>query len=197
MTRMDFIMKYEITDAVPIEPSRRAIPAEAFSSALCDFLDNRFAGAIRTRSELISAQPILVSAEYAAYFFKTLLTDIYGRVFLQANIESNEKELCIIISADEALPLADSERRNLIRLARNAGFEIWPDEKSLKLTVGFSSVMVRRVYAVSIMDGKRFMLSKLIEIFYSGKPITSEAPPATHTARAPAKKKNTSKTTKK
>ena len=177
MNKSDFIKQYEISNAYPIDPSRKAMPAEAFTSAICEFLDNRFSGAIKARAEIISAQPILISADYAAYFFKMLLTYIYGRTFLNAEIASDENGLNIIISADEELPLVESEQRELIRLARNAGFEIKPESSSIKLTTRFSTAALHRVYAVSIHDGKRIMLGKLVEIFYHGELLSADPPP--------------------
>lgn len=177
MNKGEFIKQHEISDACPIDPTRKALPAEAFSSAICDFLENRFAGAIKARAEIISAQPILISADYAAYFFKMLLTYIYGRSFLNAYFESDKNGFHILINADEELPLSDSEQRELIRIARNAGFEIYPESTSLKLTAKFSVAALHRVYAVSIYDGKRIMLGKLVEIFYHGEPLSADPPP--------------------
>ncbi len=177
MTKKEFIDRHEISDAVPLDPSRKTLPAEAFASALEEFLEGRFYGAIKVRLDMISAQSILICAEYAAYFFKTLLTDIYGRAFLYVNIESDDKGLNILISADDALPLSESEMRRLIRIARNAGFDIRPEPCSIKLSVAFSHAAIRRVYAVSVVDGRRIMLGKLIEIFYQGEPMPAEPKP--------------------
>ena len=177
MTKREFIDHHEISDAVPLDPSRKTLPAEAFASALEEFLEGRFYGAIKVRPNMISAQSILVCAEYAAYFFKTLLTDIYGRALLYVNIESDDKGLNILIGADDELPLNESEMRRLVRLARNAGFDIRPEPCSIKLSVAFSPAAIRRIYAVSVVDGRRIMLSKLIEIFYQGEPMSTDPKP--------------------
>lgn len=199
MTKKEFIHQHEIANAAPIDPSRKALPAEAFSSAIAEFMEKKFCGAVRVECDNISAQSILVCAEYAAFFFKTLLTDIYGRVLLTVNIQSDGDGLHIFISSDEGLPLSDSEMRRLIRLARNAGFEIRPESSSIELSVGFSPAAVRRVYAVSIMDGRRIMLGKLVEIFCHGELINPDPkplpPPPPPIKKRPSRKKTASNET--
>ena len=173
MTKKEFINQYEIKDALPIDPSKRAMPAEGFAAALKDFLEERFRGAIRVNSEKISSQYILISAEYAAYFFKILLTDIYARQMLELNLTSNEHNFIMTINADEPLLLEDRELRDLVRVARNAGMEIFPDDCSLRLVAELSPAMIRRIYAVSVIDSKQIMQSKLCEIFFSGEVLSN------------------------
>ena len=114
----------------------------------------------------ISSNAILVSAEYAAYFFKMLLTYIYGRTFLNIDISCDKQNLILMVSADDKLPLTESEMRFLIKTARNAGMEIYPVENEIKLTISFSKAAPYRVYAISVGDGKRVMLSKFNEMFF-------------------------------
>ena len=177
MTKNEFIKHYSITDTTPIDPSRKSLPAEAFSSAIAEFMEERFGGAVKVRCDTISAQAILVCAEYAAFFLKTLLTDVYGRAFLNIDIKSDESGLHIVIGAEDKLPVSEQEMRELIRLARNAGFEISCDSGTIMLSVAFSPATVRRVYAVSIFDGKRVMLGKLVEIFCHGELMSAEPSP--------------------
>jgi hypothetical protein len=192
MTKNEFIKQYEISEAVPIDPSKKALPAEAFSSAITEFLEARFSGAVRVECDRISAQSILVCAEYVAFFLKRLLTDVYGRVLLTVNLKSDTDGLHIIISADEDLPLTESEIRELIRHARNGGFNVMVYSNAIALSVGFSPASVRRVYAVSIYDGKRIMLGKLVEIFYQGELMNADPKPLPQTPE-PIKKKSTKK----
>ena len=175
MTKQDFIDQYEIKDALPVDPSRRVIPADALYSALCDFLEERFRGAVYAKKEPATAQSVLICAEYLAFFFKTLITDVYGRVMLNIRAESDNNFLYLVIDADNELPLTESELRSLVRLARNAGMEIQPDKCSLRLSVEFSPAAVHRVYAITIADGRRIMLGKLNEIFYCGEPLSEDA----------------------
>ena len=118
--------------------------------------------------EVISAEAVLVSAEYAAYFFKMLLTYVYGRVFLNIDVSSDRRGLVMLITTDEDMPLTDPELRFLIKTARSAGMEIYPEKRRIKLTLSFAKAASLRVYAVSVSDGKRVILAKLNEIFYCG-----------------------------
>lgn len=169
MTKNEYIIQYGIKDALPIDPSKKALPAEGFAMALEDFLSERFRGAVTVDREVVSAREILISAEYVAYFFKILLTDVYARQLLRINIGSDESSLIIDITTDVPLCLSDREMREIIRLARNGGFEIYPEECRIRLTAGLSPAMIRRVYAVSVVDSRRVMLSKLGEIFFCGE----------------------------
>ena len=175
MTKREFIEHYEIKDALPVDPSRKVIPADALYSALCDFLSERFKGAIRTEIEPTTAQSVLISAEYMAFFFKTLLTDVYGRVLLTIRSEADEKHFHIIISSEEDLPLTERELQDLIRLARGSGMEIYPDARSLRLSASFSPAAIRRVYAITIVDGRRIIFGKLNEIFCCGELLSEDA----------------------
>lgn len=168
MIKTEFINKYKLSDAVPMDPTSRTVPAEAFAESLKEFMNDRFRGIARVRTDTISAEAVLVSAEYAAHFFKTLLTYVYGRVFLNIDISCDRHGLVMLITSEEELPLTDTELRFLIKTARNAGMEIYPDERKIKLTLSFSKAALHRVYAVSVGDGKRVMLGKLNEIFYCG-----------------------------
>lgn len=169
MIKNEFISKYELSDAVPLDPTSRTVPAEAFAEALKEFINDRFRGIARVNMDIVSAEAVLVSAEYAAYFFKTLLTYVYGRVFLNIEVSSNSHGLTMLITTDEDLPLTDPELRFLIKTARNAGMEIYPDSRRIKLTLSFAKAASYRIYAVSVGDGRRVMLSKLNEIFYCGE----------------------------
>lgn len=172
MIKNEFISKYQFSDAVPMDPTLRTVPAEAFAEALEEFMNDRFRGIARVKTDIISAEAVLVSAEYAAYFFKMLLTYVYGRVFLNIDASSDRHGLIMLITAEEDLPLTDSELRFLIKTARNAGMEIYPDGRKIKLILKFSRAASHRVYAVSVGDGRRVMLGKLNEIFYCGSPCT-------------------------
>ena len=167
-----FISKYQLSDATPMDPTIRSLPAEAFSAAIEEFINDRFGGIARVRSRDLSAEAVLVSADYAAYFFKMLLTYVYGKVFLNFDISCDRQGLTILITSEEDLPLTDSELRFLIKTARNAGMEIYPNGQRIELTLAFSRAALHRVYAVSVADGKRIMLGKLTEIFHCGTACT-------------------------
>ena len=117
MIKNDFNKKYELSDTVPIDPTSRSVPSEAFAIALEEFMNDRFRGIASVKTDSLSAEAVMVSAEYAAYFFKMLLTYVYGRVFLDINVSCDEQGLVILITAEEDLPLTDSELRFLIKTA--------------------------------------------------------------------------------
>ena len=118
----------------------------------------------------------MVCTEYVAYFFKTLLSEIYGRCFLNIAMSSSPTHLSIDVEADGALPLDDRQIRNLIRLARNARMNITVDESAIRLRLKFADDVRMRIYAISVNDGRRIMLGKLVELFYSGEVIDVEKP---------------------
>ena len=162
--------------------------------AIAEFINHQFDGIIRVEYDNITAQSISVCADYVAYFFKTLIADIYGRVILNMNIASDENSLRILISSDANLPLSDNEIRRLIKLARNGGFEVYPDSDSIILSTELVSTLSQRVYAVSIMDGKRIMFGKMVEIFCHGELLNSDPKPLP-SPPPPIKKRPTRKKT--
>ena len=168
MDKIEFFKTYNISDATPSSPTLEIMTADGFASAIEEFINEKFGGIAHVHLEPISSKPILCSAEYTAFFFKTLLADIYGRVFLDIQISSNDKQLIILINHDAPLPLCDREMRNIIRMARNAGMIIMPRDGSISLTLSFSEAAIRRIYAVSARDSKHIMLYKLSEIFHCG-----------------------------
>ena len=172
MVKINFLEKYQLSDAVPMDPTAKTVPAEAFAEALEEFINDRFRGIARVNTVEISTEPVLISAEYAAHFFKMLFTYVYGRVFLHIDLKCDKNGLNIFVRADENLPLTDTELRFLIKTARNAGMDIYPDGSMIELNLPFSKAAFLRVYAISVGDGKRIMLNKLNEIFFCGSPIT-------------------------
>ncbi len=164
--REDFIIKYKISDSLPTDPSAKIILALYFVEAIDEFLSENFKGCIKVSRDNLAADSVLVSGDYAAYLFKLLLTEIYGRVFLKMNIGSNDSELVMTIEADEPLPLCDSELRRIIKAARNAGMEIMPTDMSLTLTLKYNNAKSHKIYAIPPADGRLYIRSKLIEIFY-------------------------------
>lgn len=168
MTKLDFISTYEISDATPQNPTLEVISADGFSHAIEEFINDRFRGIARVRCQVYSGSSVLVSTEYAAYFFKILLSEIYGRVFLNINISSDTERLTIEISPEGTLPLCDKQLRQIIKIARNAGMQIISENENLRLTLNFADAAIRRIYAISLSDGRAIMLYKLGEIFHCG-----------------------------
>ena len=172
MEKNKFLEEYQLSDALPIDPTLRTVPAEAFAMALKEFTYDRFRGIARVSYDKISCESILISAEYMAYFLRSLLSFVYGRSFIDIDISADKEYLTMIIGSDEALPITDKELRFLVKAARNAGMEFYLVDNKIKLKVAFSKAAIHRVYAISVGDGKQVMLNKLYEIFYCGSPCT-------------------------
>ena len=177
MNKQEFIKEYSIKDAMPIDPSLRVLPAEGVAEAIEEFIGERFRGVARAGSSVATYGGLLVCPDYLAYFFKALFTEIYGRCFIEINITNNDERLFIAAEVDGYIPISDVARRNLIKIARNAGAEVSLSERGISLSFRFEDAAIRRVYAISVNDGRHSMLSKLGELFYCGEELDSENPP--------------------
>jgi hypothetical protein len=168
MDKKEFFDRYQISKAFVQSPDLDVISSDGFGAAIEEFINGKFGGIARVHREYYLSNPILACTEYTAFFLKTLLCDIHGRVFLNINISADERYLTILVSADKPLPLTDGEMRDLIRLARNAGMQIYPESCALRLTFSYADAALRRVYAINPKDARRLMLYKLGEIFHCG-----------------------------
>ena len=170
MDKRSFCEEYKLADTVVIDPKRELLFATAVTNALSGFLNDNFKGAVEVNSTLMTNQCVHICPEYLAMMFKHLLMDIYGRTFLRVKIDTDNKHMLIHISGDTELPLSESERRQMIKTARNAGLDVFEQDGEILLTAGFSEPTVHYIYAVA-SDATRHMLAKLGEIFFSGAPI--------------------------
>lgn len=175
MDKRDFISNFSISNAIPLDPSARSIPAEAFAGAIDEFLSDGFKGVVRVRTLDLPPKAIMVCSEYAAYFFKELLCAIYGRLFLEVTIGSADGGMAIDINFDEELPISEKEMRGLIKIARNAGMDISIRDRQIRLLLRYSDLMMHHVYAISVRDGRLAMLGKLREIFFCGEPYGEDS----------------------
>ena len=166
MTKQDFVKKYKLSDTAPIDPSSKSIKGEAFAEAIREFLNENFRGICEVKTDIKSSSSVMICAEYTAFYFKTLLSFLHGRVFLNIRIFEDNDSLRISITSDEDMPLTFDEGNYLIKMARNAGMEIYPDKKEIRLTLSYSETAVHGVYAISAADGKRVLLGKFCEIFF-------------------------------
>ena len=170
MDKRSFCEEYKLADTVVINPKCELLFATSVANALGDFLNDNFKGAIEVHSSLMTNQCVLVCPEYLAMMFKNLLIDIYGRAYLRVKIDTDDKNMLIHISGDTELPLTESERRQMIRTARNAGLDVFEQDDEILMTATFSEPTVHYIYAVCA-DAFRHLLSKFGEIFFSGAPI--------------------------
>ena len=189
MNKQDFISKFSISNATPLDPSAKGVPAEAFAGALSEFLGDGFRGVIRVHTLDLPQKAVMVCSEYAAHFFKELLCAVYGRIFLEVTIGSSDGGMAIDISYEGELPISEKEMRSLIKIARNAGMSIGIEEGKIKLLLRYSDLMMHRVYAISVSDGKLAMLGKLNEIFFCGEPYGEDI--RSNTNEKPTKSRKT------
>ena len=176
MNAAEFKQSYRLSDALPMDPSARAMDAMGFAYALEEFLNGNFRGLLEVSCTANTGQKVLVCPEYVAFYFKTLLTYVHGRIFLKIIIESTDKHLTVRVESDEPLPLTYEETNNLIRAARNGGLQVYMRDEGMFMTLRFSDAARHRLYAISLRDGRRSMLASLDEIFFCGMRITGVAP---------------------
>ena len=168
MDKKEFFDRYQLSNVAVQSPDLEILSSDGFGAAIEEFINEKFGGIARVHREAAASSSILACTEYTAFFFKTLLSDIHGRVFLDINITSDDRFLTFLISSDRPLPLTEVEMRNLIRIARNAGMQIYPGQDSLRLTFSFADAAIRRIYAINPKDARAVMLYKLGEIFHCG-----------------------------
>ena len=168
MDKIEFNSTYSISDAKPINPAHEILSADGFATAIEEFINEGFGGIAHVECDVYSGSSVLCCTDYVAYFFKTLLADVYGRVFIEIKINLEKDHLKIIVEPSDPLPITDEEIRNLVRIARNAGFKTLFIDGKFDLKLNFSDASLRRVYAVSPRDGRQVMLYKMGEIFHCG-----------------------------
>ena len=168
MDKIEFNSTYNISDAKPLNPAHVILSADGFATAIEEFINEGFGGIAHVDCDVYSGSSVLCCTDYVAYFFKTLLADVYGRVFIEIKIHLEEDHLKIIVEPSDELPITDEELRNLVRIARNAGFKTLYLDGKFHMKLNFSDASMRRVYAVSPRDGRHIMLYKMGEIFHCG-----------------------------
>ena len=166
MTKKEFLEKYKFSDTLPIDPTSKSIKSDAFSEAVFEFINGNFRGIAEVEANVESMQSVMICAEYTAFYFKTLLSFLHGRVYLKIRIWDDETALRIHITSDEDMPLTFEESNYLIKIARNAGMRIQPEANEIRLSLQYSDAACHGVYAIAIADGKRVLLGKFNEIFF-------------------------------
>ena len=169
MQKHEYIEHHRLSNVTPHDPSGKILPVRAFTESIEEFLNEHFKGSLKVTNKAHKEEFISLSPEYAALFFKTLLCYIYGRVFLNITISAEPQGIILDIEANDDLPLTDIEKRQLIKIARNAKIDIMITKSAINLSLKYAQSKRYRVYAIS--DGKHRMLAKLGEIFFGGEPI--------------------------
>ena len=166
MNKQEFIKLYRLSDAAPIDPSSKTIKGAAFAEAIKEFINENFRGIAEVETDIKSNGSVMICAEYTAFYFKTLLSFLHGRVYLNISIFEDDDALRMSITSNEDMPLTFEESNYLIKLARNAGMEIYPEDRQIHLSLRYSEAARHGVYAISVADGKRVLLGKFYEIFF-------------------------------
>ena len=164
MEKSEFEKRYKFENATPFSPEKYLLNTDALSEALGDFFKKNFSELIELSSDIRIAKKISVSAEYTAFFFKLLLYYIRARAFVQAKVLDLSDELCISIVIDRPVELLLRESTDIIKAARNAGYEIMPTETGYTLRVKYTEDYRMKVFARSCSAPE--LLYALNEIFF-------------------------------
>ena len=151
---------------MPVDPSSKSIRTVAFAEAISEFINDNFRGVAEVETNTTSMQSVMICAEYTAFYFKSLLSFLHGRVYLKIRIYDDNGTLRIQITSDEDMPLTFDESNYLIKMARNAGMNIHPEASEIRLSLRYSDAACHGVYAISVADGKRILIGKFCEIFF-------------------------------
>lgn len=172
MTKQEFCKKYKIAYNEIVNPQKELLYSHSVAEGIKEFLNDSFRGAVEVCSTVSPEKTVALSTEYTATFLKRLVVDVFGRVIIKIAIDSDEENMMLHISSDEPIPLCEEELHQLIKIARNAGFEFYLTEDGMLLTVKFAEDSVYYIYAIS-SQSKRRMRSKLFEMFFGG-PLIGE-----------------------
>jgi len=171
MRKSAFYEKYRITDAKPIDIAKRPLLAKDFADSVTDFLTENFRGLCRVRHNIPDVLLYIhVSEDMAAYFIKLMLAYVNGERMLDINITNIDEDLVMTITSDGDLPYDFTDANHLIRIAKNAGFDIIINDERLVLKAHLTLSAALRVYATSRLT----MRGKLNEIFYTGGAIVGK-----------------------
>ncbi len=166
MERGEFLQKFRFENTTPFSPEKFLLNSDSFTDALGDFFKRNFSELIELSSDIRIVKKISVSPEYTAFFFKLLLYYIRARAFVNVRVLDISDELGIIISIDRPVELSFRESTDIIKAARNAGYEIVPTESGYTLRVKYIEDYRLKVFARSISAPE--LLTALNEIFFIG-----------------------------
>lgn len=166
MNSTEFSAAHSITDAAPQRIKKNAFTTKAFAKCVKEFIEQNFAGLAEVECDIPVNLWILISSDYAAYFFKKLLTDIYGRIFLKISLLTDEKQLTITIKSDSPFPLDYYKTNELIRQARNAGCEILSADEGFVMTIPILKEASLSVYAIPVDHCAQIIKRSFNNIFF-------------------------------
>ena len=170
MDHFNFTDAYSISDAAPQKIKKSVHTTLAFSKGAKEFIEESFAGLAEVEYETSASLSVMISPEFSAYFFKKLLSFIYGKTFVKIRFFTDNKSLNIEITSPSALQIARQDMNELIRQARNAGFEVYAADSYISMATPILKEASLTVYAVSTDCGVQAIKQSFGSIFfYSAK----------------------------
>lgn len=168
MDQNNFIETYSISDASPQRINKSVHTTMAFSHGIKEFIEENFRGLAEVEYDTSMNLSIMISPDYSAYFFKKLLSYIYGKAFVKIRVYTDDKQFNVEISSDTSLPISRQETNELIRQARNAGFEVYSIDTSITMATPILKEASLSVYAIPVERGAQIIKQSFNSIFFYG-----------------------------
>ena len=165
MKRSHFIEKYRITDKLPFSPDSSVMPVTEFVRESNKFILDNFEGLFDIKYDISSYEHIKLGLDYIIYFFKLLAVDVHARTLINVTYSCNNLDFTIKISADGGLPIEKEEMRELIKTARNAGFDTQKTKDGLLLTKPVLTTTALAVYT-RVIVAPSIIAKRFAEIFF-------------------------------
>lgn len=165
MEKQIFKKKYGIGDHVVENIGKCEIPVRDFADAIEEFLFKNFRGLVEVTGCDLPLDNIIISPEYVAFFFKELLSDIHGRGLLKIGMMKEDREYTLSFYMPKGVELDFYETNDLIRIARQAGFEVYFNDGTMDLTITLKESFSRSIYAISF-SRKPAMVMTLKNMFF-------------------------------
>ena len=166
MDPVNFIDAYSISDATPQRINITVYAAISFAIGTKEFIEENFRGLAEVECEVSSNLSIMISAEFAAYFFKKLLSLIYGKTFVRIRVFTDYTRLNVEIVSPSTLPIARRDMNELIRQARSAGFDVYAADRSISIAAPILKEASLTVYALPTDLGVRTIKQCFGSIFF-------------------------------
>ena len=139
--------------------------AKAFIEATKEFIEENFSALAEIEDDIKTDLLLLINAELAAKFYKELLKQVYGESFLTLRFSTDEDAIRLTITSKS--PLILKSPNELIRLSRNAGFELYPMDNGLILTISSPKDAALSVYAISAKKAIITLKQIFSDVFFS------------------------------
>ena len=166
MDPVNFINAYSISDATPQRINKTVYTAISFALGTKEFIEENFRGLADVECEVSSNLSIMISPEFVAYFFKKLLSFIYGKTFVKIRFFTDYTRLNLEITSHSPLPIARHDMNELVRQARNAGFDVYAADRSISITTPILKEAALTVYALPTDLGTRTIKQCFDSIFF-------------------------------